>query len=126
MIVDDCLLYRCLGEIMSVSAIMLASVLASAMPSSSDAPPDQTATLSFNSQTQVLDGYAYGIEAVDGQALGFGQKLSAEVAVGRKTVLYSCPNNSGGSALTFDFLPGRKYELVCNPDAEAEIRPADC
>ncbi|HST29030.1 MAG TPA: hypothetical protein VLK26_11760 [Rudaea sp.] len=115
---------------MNISAVVIAAILATVTSSAHSAVhQDSPATLSFNSQTQVLDGYVYGIDAIDGQEFGFGQKLSAAVAAGHRTVQYSCPsshNGSGKSSLAFDFLPGRKYQLVCNTGADAEIQPADC
>ena len=115
---------------MNTFSVAAAAILALATSAAhGNANQDSPATLSFNSQTQVLDGFVYGIEAIDGQAFGFGQKLSAEVAAGHRTVQYACPSTLDGigkSSLAFDFVPGRKYELICNAGADAEIRPVDC
>jgi|SRR5690348_3342014 len=113
---------------MVISTVAFAAILASATPSGQATQQDPPATLSFSSQTQVLDGYVYGLEAIDGRDLGYGQKVSTDVAAGHSTIQYSCPgeSNAGSSVLTFEFLPGRKYELVCGFGEEAQIRPADC
>ncbi|HET9775960.1 MAG TPA: hypothetical protein VFP77_05290 [Gemmatimonadaceae bacterium] len=106
---------------MSALAVLIAATLTSAAA----AQQDSNATLSFNSQTWVPSGYAYGIEAIDNEERGSGLRLTADIGAGHKTIWYSCPGTPEG-ALTFDFEAGRKYELVCNAGVEAEIRSVDC
>jgi hypothetical protein len=91
-------------------------------------PSSEQASLSFASEDQVLAGIAYGIDAIDAMPSILGQRLSASIPAGQRTVWYSCPNEprmTGGSRITFDFDAGHRYQLVCRPGRGAEIRPSD-
>jgi hypothetical protein len=108
------------------SALVVAAAFAATAPMSPQGAGP--ATLTFHSEGQLLAGSVYGLDAIDEQTRFFGQRLSAEVAAGHRTVRYSCPTApamDGGSRLTFDFIPGGKYELVCRSGQAAEIRRTD-
>ncbi len=115
----------------SLSSLLVVSALAAAgsptMPSEQH-PASEPATLSFLAKDQVLVGTVYGIDAIDAQPRAYGQRLSANISAGRRTVWYSCPNApqmADGSRLSFDFVAGGRYTLVCQPEKEAVIRSAD-
>lgn len=114
-----------------LSSLLVVSVLAVAggqEKSVSQPPSPKQASLSFVSESQVLAGMVYGIDAIDAQTRIFGQRLAANISAGRRTVWYSCPNApqmTGGSRLTFDFEAGRRYQLVCRTGKDAEIRLSD-
>lgn len=116
----------------SLSSLLVVSALAAAggpaTPPAEQRPPSGPASLSFVSKDQVLVGTVYGIAAIDAQPQAYGQRLSANVSAGRRTVWYSCPNApqmSGGSRITFDFVAGRHYKLVCQSTMDAMIRSED-
>jgi hypothetical protein len=114
---------------MSMLAVVIAATVAAAAPADRDNPPEAPATLAFDSGIEALAGITYGLEAVDEQELAFGQKLATSVPTGTRTVRYSCPANGegdGNGTLSFEFEAGQKYQLVCLPDAHAEIRAGDC
>jgi hypothetical protein len=112
--------------------LLVVSVLAAASPaiaSSEPTPQAKDAVLQYVAPFQVLTGVSYGMSAVDSRPLFLDQRASTHVASGLRTVWYSCPNEapaSGGSRLSFEFEPGRVYELVCRAGQQAEIRAADC
>ncbi len=116
----------------SLSILVFVSALATASGPTT-APTEQRtssgpATLSFVSKDQMLVGTVYGISAIDAQPQAYGKLLSTNVLAGHRTVWYSCPNTaqvSGRSVIEFDFVAGRRYELVCQPTKSAMIRPAD-
>jgi hypothetical protein len=113
----------------SFSILIVAAALAvtgQTSPVKSDA---NAAGLTFVSESHMLEGTAYGLDAIDSQPRLFGQRFTADVVAGKRTVWYSCPTApqvTGGSRLTFDFEAGHSYELVCQPGQEAVIRPSDC
>ena len=114
-----------LASLLVVSALSAAG--GQAVPAAQP-PSSEPASLSFVSNVQALAGIAYGIDAIDAQPSFFEQRVSANVSAGRRTVSFSCPDTpqmTGGSHLTFDFVAGRHYELVCEPAKDAVIRPAD-
>ena len=105
---------------------LLASAILVATLSTAGAPP-QDASLRFVSKQPVLVGISFGLNAVDGRALVLGQRTATQVAAGRRTIWYSCPNGplmSEGSSLSFDFVPGKNYELSCGSGG-AQIRVAE-
>lgn len=88
----------------------------------------QDALLRFVSKDSTLIGVSFGLSAVDGQVLLFDQRSSTHVASGLRTISYTCLDESqmaGSSRVTFDFVPGQKYELVCRSGQSALIRPAE-
>ncbi|MCI4568506.1 hypothetical protein [Lysobacter sp. CFH 32150] len=115
----------------SVSSLLVVSALAAADGQALPVQPHQSAepaSITFVSEDQTLVGIAYGIDAIDSQPRAFGQRLSANVTAGLKTVWYSCPNDpqmKEGSRITFNFVGGHHYELACRPGKDAVIRPSD-
>lgn len=115
----------------SLSSLLVVSALAAAGGQAPPAPSQQSsepASVSFVAEDLALAGIAYGIDAVDALPRVFGDRLSTHVSAGNRTVWYSCPNAprvEGGSHLTFNFVGGRRYELVCRHGQDAEIRPSD-
>jgi hypothetical protein len=116
----------------SLSIVLVVSALSAtsgqATPSAEQQLSSGQASLSFVSKDQVLVGTVYGIAAIDAQPRVYGQHLSANVSAGQRTVWYSCPNSpqaSNGSNITFDFVAGHQYELVCQPAEGAMIRLAE-
>ena len=109
--------------------VLAAATAANGMESpNADAAPEQ-ARLVFDTARQPFAGAAIGIDGIDSQRMVYGARLSVDLAPGRHTVWYTCPDEpamEGGARLTFDFEPGEGYTLVCRAGAEAEIRPADC
>ena len=111
----------------------LVSIAAIALATAGQAPApvktaSNTASLTFVSESRVLVGTAYGLDAIDAQPRVFGQRLAADLMAGHRTVWYSCPNTPtphDGSRLTHNFEAGRRYELVCQAGKEAVIRQAD-
>jgi hypothetical protein len=102
-------------------------LLSSAM-SAAPAHPAPDALIQFDSDSP-LRGISYGIEAVDGQRLLFGQRTQARVAPGLRTIWYSCPNEpqlSGGNRLSFDFKPDQVYALQCRAGQPVAIVEAGC
>ena len=86
---------------------------------------ENTASLAFVSENQVLVGTAYGLDAVDSRPRLFGERVAAHLAPGERTVWYSCPGSRDSSALTFNFKAGQRYQLVCQVGKDAVIRKAD-
>jgi len=112
---------------MSVITLFVAAALAAAgtsSPTAAQAAKPDPVTLSFNLANQNLAGVLYGIEAIDASPQTFGKLVNTELVAGRRTIWYSCPTGSR-SSLTYDFSAGGKYELVCNPGQDAEIRRID-
>lgn len=111
---------------MSALSIVLAlSTLGSAAAQPAPAAP---ASLSFVSKNPLLVGTVYGISAIDAKAQVYGRHLSANVPAGHRTVWYACPDApqmTGKSSISFDFVAGQRYELVCQPAQQAMIRPLD-
>ena len=110
--------------------IAVAALAASGGQEAPDAgqPSTGPASLKFVAKDPMLGEAIYGIDAIDGLARAYGQRQAADVAAGLRTVWYSCPAApvmDGGSRVTFEFVAGRKYELVCRSGQEAEIRAAD-
>ena len=105
---------------------VFASVLLLAVSTTS--PPAADASLRFVAKDQPLAGISFGIDAIDGQRRGYGQKTSARLLAGRRTVWYTCPGQaSAGARMSFDFEAGGRYELDCSAGPEAVIRRAeDC
>lgn len=104
----------------------LATTVQSDLLLAKPSPPE--ASLSFVSKDQTLLGVVYGIDAVDAQPRVYGQRLSASVSAGKRTAWYSCPNEpqmSGSSRITFDFVAGQHYELICQTGKAAVIRSQD-
>ena len=113
----------------SLAILIGAAALAVAGQSAPVKATSNAAALTFVSENHMLEGTAYGLDAIDSQPRLFGQRFTADVEAGKRTVWYSCPTSpqvTGGSSLTFDFEAGRSYELVCQPGTEAVIRPSDC
>jgi hypothetical protein len=112
-------------------AFALSALVSASGPATSAAvtpSPSAPASLTFVSNGQLLVGTVYGISAIDAKAQVYGRHLSANVPAGRRTVWYSCPNAlqmSKGSSLSFDFVAGKQYELVCQPAQQAMIRATD-
>ena len=108
---------------------LAAATAANGMDSpNADTAPEQ-ARLLFDTARQPYVGTAIGIDGIDSQRTVYGERLSADLAPGRHTVWYTCPDEpavEGGARLTFDFEAGEGYELVCRAGGEAEIRPAGC
>ena len=93
-----------------------------------EAPPGQ-AKLMFQTGSQPFVSPSAGIDGIDSQRTVYGERLSADLSSGRRTVWYTCPDQpamEGGSRMTFDFEAGEVYELVCHAGGGAEIRPAGC
>lgn len=114
---------------MRTLAAMFAAFLTSAALASPPASPDAPVSLKFVSQATALDGSVFGIHAVDGQTLPFGQQSSLEFSAGHRVVHYTCPGgafDASGSELSFEFEAGKQYELVCSISAPAMIRPTGC
>jgi len=110
---------------------MLANaVFAAALAATGGTSQPQDATLRFVASDSALVGISFGMSAVDGRTLLLDQRTSTHLAAGRRTIWYSCPNEAGmqeGSALSFDFVPGKRYELACRSGLPAQIREAeDC
>lgn len=116
----------------SLSILLVVSALA-ASGNPATTPTEQrlpfgSASLSFVSKDKMLVGTVYGISAVDAQSQAYGKLLSTNVLAGHRTVWYSCPNvpqSSDGSRISFDFVAGGHYELVCQPSKGAVIRSVD-
>ena len=105
---------------MSVLASVLLLAASSASPASADA------SLRFVAKDQPLAGISFGIDAIDGQRSAYGQKTSARLLAGRRTVWYTCPGQaSAGASMSFEFEAGGRYELDCGAGPEAVIRRAD-
>lgn len=69
--------------------------------------------------------WPYGLIAIDSHRLDPDQKLQAYVAQGRRTVSYACPDvitMDGPARLTYEFVAGATYELVCGKNGAAQIR----
>ena len=91
--------------------------------------PSETpaATLHFVAANSTLAGISFGMNAVDGRTLLLDQRTNTQLAAGRRTIWYSCPNEPAAQvgALTFDFAPGTRYELTCRSGLGAQIRVAE-
>jgi len=112
----------------TISILIASAVLAASQPVVPANQETNTATLKFVSENRILLGTAYGLDAIDARPRGFGQRLSADLTAGQRTVWYSCPNSpqvGGGSRITFNFESGHSYELVCQAGKEAVIRQTD-
>jgi len=113
----------------SLSALLFASALAGGQAAPAPQQPQtEQASLYFVAKGQILVGTLYGIDSIDASQSVFGKRTIAKVLAGRRTVWYSCPNApqmAGGSRLTFNFVAGHQYELVCEPGKEAAIRQSD-
>lgn len=112
----------------SFSILIAAAALAAGQTAVPAKQSPDTAILTFVSENRVLLGIAYGLDAIDAQPRVFGERLSANLTAGQKTVWYSCPNApqmGGGSRITFNFESGHRYELVCQAGKEAVTRQAD-
>ena len=116
----------------SLISLLIVSALAAAggpAPPPAEQPPSSgPASLTFVSKDAVLVGTVYGIDAIDAQPRAYGQRVSADVLAGHRTVWYSCPNASpmsDGSRISFDFVAGQRYELVCQAAKGAVIRPVE-
>jgi hypothetical protein len=111
-------------------ALLVASAFAALTAPSSPAeePAAATASLTFKAKGAALVGTVYGLDAIDDEARVYGQRASAEILAGRRTVSYTCPDaplGIDGSRLSFDFEAGSHYELVCRAGQQAEIRLVD-
>ena len=112
---------------------LLLSIAAIALATAGQAPApvktySDTASLTFVSDSHVLVGTAYGLDAIDAQPRLFGQRLAADLSAGQRTVWYSCPSSPTSredSRLSHYFEAGRRYELVCQAGKEAVIRQTD-
>jgi hypothetical protein len=115
---------------MIANAVFAAAALSSLGGMSSTAraagkAPD--ATLRFVSANAALAGISFGMNAVDGRSLLLDQRTSTHLAGGRRTIWYSCPNEPMSQGITFDFVPGTRYELACRAGQAAQVRVAeDC
>lgn len=108
------------------TVILVAALTASGLPlvASADEATTDTATLSFSSTSPGLAGTLYGIESIDAYPQTVDKQLHTDFAAGRRTVWYSCPTTPRTS-VAYDFAAGGKYELVCNPGQDGEIRRID-
>ncbi|MGH8030117.1 MAG: hypothetical protein ACREO3_09295 [Arenimonas sp.] len=110
------------------TAILAATVAAlGTNPTVHGAGEPQEATLRFVSSEVALVGISFGLDAVDQRALLLDQRTSTQLAAGRRTIWFTCPNEPAtrdGSRLTFDFVPGKSYELSCG-SGQAQIRIAE-
>jgi hypothetical protein len=117
-----------------MSALPLFLALAAATAATGMDSPDaeaasEQARLVFDTTRQPFAGTAIGIDGIDSERTVYGARMSVDLAPGRRTVWYTCPDEpamEGGARLTFDFEPGEGYALVCRAGREAEIRPAGC
>ncbi len=111
------------------SLLVAAALAAAAQPTPHPTNPSSAAaTLAFVAKDQVLVGIVYGIDAVDAKPSSYGQRISANISAGQRTVWYSCPNApqmGSGSHVTFDFVAGHHYSLVCRAGKDAVIRQSD-
>lgn len=87
-------------------------------------PAAGAASLSVKSDAQHPAGAVFGITAVDARPQAFGDRARVTVAAGVRTIRYACPAGAGAE-LTRAFVAGARYELVCGPDAQAEIKRVD-
>jgi hypothetical protein len=108
--------------------LALAMVLLSSALSTTPAAPAPDAVIRFDSDSP-LRGISYGLDAVDGQRLILGQRTTAHVAPGLRTIEYSCPDAplaSGGNRLTFAFEADQVYALQCRAGQPVVIRASGC
>jgi len=110
----------------AIFAAAIAATGANNAPVSPTGEP-QDATLHFVSPGAALAGISFGMNSVDGRTLFLDQRTSTHLAGGRQTIWYSCPNEPTlqDSAVTFDFVPGKRYELVCRSGQAAQVRIAE-
>ena len=113
-----------------LATAMFAAAIVSAGGTNAPVNPNsdpQGATLRFVSSGAVLAGISFGMNSVDGRMLVLDQRTSTHLAGGRQTIWYSCPNEPTlqDAAVTFDFVPGKRYELVCRSGQAAQVRIAE-
>ena len=107
-------------------SMLATAVFAAALAATGSTSQSQDATLSFVASGSPLVGISFGMSAVDGRTLVLDQRTSTQLAAGRRTIWYSCPNEAGmQGALSFDFEPGTRYELACRNGLPAQIRAAE-
>ncbi|HET7843884.1 MAG TPA: hypothetical protein VFL14_07020 [Xanthomonadales bacterium] len=115
---------------LALSACPALALLVSSVAFAGGPVSERGATLSFVSPEAALIGNAYGINAVDSEARVLDERIDTFVASGLRTVWYACPGEAGpvdGSRMSFEFEPGKHYELVCRAGLEATIRESeDC
>jgi hypothetical protein len=105
--------------LVSASAIALSAAACSANPAWPDAPP---ARLSFAAEGTV-EGFPGSFRTIDGKTIA-GAPRSVELAPGRHTVGYWCPNHivvDGPPTVVATFEPGREYVLHCQGNEPGRV-----
>ena len=112
-----------------IASILLPAILggpaAAAGAPVAPAAAAEAASIDFVSDARVV-GARYGIDAIDGQPRFYGQRTSARIAPGLRSIAYACPGGEGVSRLSYAFETGQTYELVCTAGHVAEVRSTGC